>query len=138
MISLSYLGEGDKRKEVLKSNLSTAIFHKESVVCTLKCHRSSLFIGHFHFCPVFEGATVFRQRRVDSYCLGQVSKTPAGKSTPEGCTIHKTGVKLKYLPNTSEPEVHNSFKRSRASTPKSQQSTLLSENPRRLNVNAWL
>ena len=81
-------------KEVLKSNLSTAIFHKESVVCTLKCHRSSLFISHFHFCPVFEGATVFRQRRVDSYCLGQVSKTPAGKSTPEGCTIHKTGVKF--------------------------------------------
>ena len=82
------------KNTVMKSNLCTAIFHKESVVCTLKCHRSSLFIGHFHFCSVFEGATVFRQRRVHSYCLGQVSKTSAGKSTPEECTIHKTGVKF--------------------------------------------
>ena len=92
-IKLSGRG-GYAGKEVMKSNLCTAIFHKESVVCTLKCHRSSLFIGHFHFCSVFEGATVFRQRRVHSYCLGQVSKTPAGKSTSEGCTIHKTGVKF--------------------------------------------
>ena len=92
-IKLSGRG-GYAGKEVMKSNLCTAIFHKESVVCTLKCHRSSLFIGHFHFCSVFEGATVFRQRRVHSYCLGQVSKTPAEKSTPEECTIHKTGVKF--------------------------------------------
>ena len=85
-------------KEVLKSNLCTAIFHKESVVCTLKCHRSSLFIGHFHFCPVFEGATVFRQRCVDSYCLGQVSEIPVGWSMTSrslgGCTKYKTGVKF--------------------------------------------
>lgn len=29
-------------KEVLKSNLSTAIFHKESVVCTLEIERKFL------------------------------------------------------------------------------------------------
>ena len=61
-------------------------------------HRRPLFISNFHFCPFFEGATVFRQRRVDSYCLGQVSEIPVGWSMTSrslgGCTKYKTGVKF--------------------------------------------
>ena len=55
-------------------------------------HRRPLFISNFHFCPFFEGATVFRQRRVD--LLGAGFKDSRGRVKPEGCTIHWTGVKF--------------------------------------------
>jgi len=71
-------------------------------------HRRPLFISNFHFCPFFEGATVFRQRRVD--LLGAGFKDSRGRVNVWGVhhSLNRCEVLLKYLPNGSEPEVRSS------------------------------